>query len=113
MSEPDSLGPGRDQALTQRATRERWPIPESVKRRLVQVAVDLVDPETESGAKAVNKPRLQLMALKTLQGFDRLSLDERRLEILESQHSGPPDSIDLDVIEQAKAIRERRRVTAE
>ncbi len=103
-----SLGPRRDQRIIQRALRERWAIPDEVRRRLLQKAVDIVDEETEMGSKCKNKPRLHLAALKTIQGFDRLSLEERRVELLESHVTDAPDSITVDVIAQAKAIRERR-----
>jgi hypothetical protein len=104
-----SLSPRKDQRVIQRALKERWPIPESIRAKLLQKAVDLVDEETEIGAKYAGKPRVILAALKTIQGFDRLSLDERRLEILEAAKKETVDEITVDVIAQAKAIREKRR----
>ncbi len=66
-----------------RALRADWPIPDSIRRTLLQQVIDLVDPETERGAKA--SPRLKLSALKVLQQFNSLSLRQQAVDLAREQ----------------------------
>jgi hypothetical protein len=69
----------RELQLDAQAIGNRWRLGPSVRRRILQRAVDLCDPETELGAKA--SPRLILAASKIILAADRLQIEDERLEI--------------------------------
>lgn len=73
----DSPPGAADLNLIRRAIRQDWPIPDAVKRQLLQNVVNLVDPP--EGAK-VSK-RTQLAAVKVLQGFGKLAVDQGKLDL--------------------------------
>jgi hypothetical protein len=90
--------------LEQRAIRERWPLPDSVRVQVLKRVVEMIDPETELGAAA--KPRTILAATKTLLAADKLNIEHRRLDML----AGAEESqrIDAELVERAWQIRAER-----
>jgi hypothetical protein len=106
---PDGLHPLVSRRMEERALRERWPLPDKVRVQVLKRVCGMVDPESEEGQKA--KRREVLGAARVLIAADRLNLEQRRLDLAEGTIA--EDRVDVDLVAEAEAIRERRRARRE
>ena len=65
--------------MEERAVRERWPLPEHVRIRILKRLCGLIDPETPEGATA--EPRTIVAAARTLLAADKLNLEREKLDL--------------------------------
>jgi hypothetical protein len=110
--------------LWEQALRQDWAIPPEVKRRLLQVAVNLVDPDTEEDLTAElgknGKPiirtagrvklgaitnRTKLAALRVIVQFGHQSIEQQRLDLSRRQLDGSPAEAEPDAVAPAAAER--------
>lgn len=68
-----------DMRLIRAALRQDWPIPDEVKRKLLQRLIDYVDRDHEDGATAPD--RTVIMAARTIGVFADLSLKQAKLDL--------------------------------
>lgn len=66
-----------DLNLIARAIRQDWPIPPKVKRKLLQNAIDIADPD--DGAKTSKRTRLA--ALRVIGAFGQLTVNQAKLDL--------------------------------
>lgn len=101
---PDGLHPLISRRMEERAVRERWPMSEQVRIKILQRLAGIVDPETEEGSRS--RRREVIAAARAIMSADKLNLEQRRID------AGLPtggDQVDRDLVEEALLIRERRR----
>lgn len=122
--EPDEEPSRADLRLWEQALRQDWPIPPEVKRRLLQVAIDLVDPSAEedlpSGPEDVvaridlgaKRDRVKLGALRVIAQFCRLSLLQRQHDLsvrrLDGRYAGASEAEGVDPLAAAAALQAAR-----
>lgn len=99
-----------DLVLFAKALRNDWPIPPAVKRRLLQVAVDLADPavpETDPD-RATPRDRIRLAALRVLAAFARTNSDQARVDLAREKFAEAKSRrpIDPDGPTEAETLRE-------
>lgn len=91
-----------DLALWEQALRNDWPIPDATKRRMLQTAVDLIDPPDDK-AGGENRDRTRVAALRVLAQFARLNVEQQRIDLIRerqereftaSYEAGPMQPID-------------------
>ena len=93
-------------SLEEQALRNDWPIPPSVRRKILQRLIDYLDRECDEGATAPD--RTILAAARVLARFAGLSLQQARLDIareLADLKLGKGDSIDLEAVVREMAVR--------
>lgn len=131
----DTPNPSRsDLKLVEQALRNDWPIPQSLKTRLLQIAINIADPmeldddqvepapavidptEQLPGADPADEPtaddlipsnRLKIAALRVIAQFSRLSLEQQRLDLLRDKLEGNAKGFNL-----ADAVAEAERQAA-
>ena len=109
MDDLNDPSPG-DLKLWERALRNDWPIPPAVKRRLLQVAVDLADPAVpeEDPERAARRDRVRLGALRVLAAFARTNTDQARVDLARERFEDAKARrlLDLDGPSEAETLRE-------
>lgn len=115
---PDAAPSRSDLNLWAQALRNDWPIPHAVKRRLMQVAINLADPAEEEEIPrlaavttppggpppgegydlagrvtiAAKRDRTKLAALRVIAQFGRLTIEQQKLDLArERLHHGKDD----------------------
>jgi hypothetical protein len=88
-----------DAKLIQRAIRERWPIPESLRPKMAERLGDIIDNKSTADRDVI-------AAIRTLVSADRLNIDQERLELERERQHGTEEgtvkaAMDLDDAEAA------------
>jgi hypothetical protein len=83
----------RDTRLQAKAIRERWPMSQDVRIKVLKRLCGIIDPETEDGANA--GLREVIAASRALLSADKLNLEQQRLDLA----TPPPDDEDDYVID--------------
>ena len=108
--EPSGRDAAADLKLVEQALRNDWPIPQRVKTRMLQIAINIIDPpepypdpepppepapddaEAEPAEPRVESPKIslrtKLTALRVVALFSKLSLEQQRLDLLRDRLQG-------------------------
>ena len=79
------LADRRDTTLAARAVRERWPMPDHVRVKVLKRLVSIVDPDYEHDGLTRPDHREATTAAKALISADRLNLDAEKFEHLKAK----------------------------
>lgn len=80
-----------DLTLWAQALRQDWPIPASVKKRLLQAAINLVDPADPHPNAMPPSPRVVTAALRVIAQFGHLSVRQQALDLARERHPPPAE----------------------
>lgn len=92
-----------DIRLLDRAIKERWPLSQDCRVKILKRLTAILDRESDDGAKA--KTRDVIAAAKAIISADRLNLQQDALELAREKASGPPVE---NTLEQLTADAEQR-----
>jgi hypothetical protein len=108
MTERDDELTRSDMALFRRALRQDWPIPEEVKKQLLQSLINICDPDNPTGVLASTRTRIA--AAKTIAAFCDLTLKQQSLDLRREQQEGKSTDTPLaELVQEAERRAEERR----
>lgn len=95
----------KDTRLYARAIRERWPIPESIKPKIIKRLVKVIDDDAWTDAERPGH-REVISATRALLSAEKINLDQQRLDLLREKMHGTEEgtvkaAMDLDDAEAA------------
>ena len=133
-ADPTADATPADLALWSQALRQDWAIPPKVKRRLLQVAIDLADPDDEESpgrwsksstdeddhytlaervAIESKRKRVRASALRVVSQFMGLTLEQQKLDFLRERYDeakGRGETVKFaDLVAEAEAVFEQRK----
>lgn len=105
--EPEELTRS-DLRLVQGALRNDWPIPEPVRRMIIQSAVNIVDPD--EATRPQPSTRTRLAAMKVLAAFAKLNLGQAAIDLAREKIDGKArgEQSLADAVAEAEALAEER-----
>jgi hypothetical protein len=96
---------------------QRWPMSLDVRSQIIKTALELagfemIEPDKYRPIEgpARQKPRIRLAAMRIIASYDRLSIQERKMDLLENPSGEPADEADDDNYEVSPEVAEQALV---
>src|SRR5262245_49474944 len=109
-TQPSPWGQGEelsrsDMRLVRQALRNDWPMPEPVRKLILQRMIDYCDRDHAEGATAPD--RTVILAARTIASFAKLTLQQQFLDLARERHEGVAGADWEVIVTRAEAMAEQ------